>query len=49
MILAKGARGARDPDDEFGRLIARVVLAEDRLTLEPDNANVLLLGHVTQL
>jgi hypothetical protein len=46
MIFAKGASGARDPDEEFGRLSAVVVLAEDRLNPEPDNMNMLLVGHV---
>ena len=49
MLLAKGASGARERDKEFGGLSAVVVLAEDRLNSEPDNANTLLVGHVTQL
>ena len=31
MILAKGLSGVRDPEEEFGRLSAGVVLAQDRL------------------
>ena len=43
MLLAKGASGARERDKEFGGLSAVVVLAEDRLNSEPDNANTLPL------